>query len=147
MFGRGVSTCNRFPWSLITTSQRKTVHLHVISPIHHSLVSNRENYIHRIGRSGRFGRKGVAINVSRSYNFWPSGLTCSTISSLSPSMTCVYYVTSVSTRPHIPWSMCWADIFSEQFYGTQIVSHRTVDYSQALIFLQDEMPVNAAELI
>lgn len=25
---------------------------------------NRENYIHRIGRSGRFGRKGVAINVS-----------------------------------------------------------------------------------
>jgi superfamily II DNA/RNA helicase len=24
---------------------------------------NRENYIHRIGRSGRFGRKGVAINV------------------------------------------------------------------------------------
>jgi len=26
------------------------------------LPSNRENYIHRIGRSGRFGRKGVAIN-------------------------------------------------------------------------------------
>ncbi len=26
-------------------------------------VRNRENYIHRIGRSGRFGRKGVAINV------------------------------------------------------------------------------------
>ena len=24
--------------------------------------TNRENYIHRIGRSGRFGRKGVAIN-------------------------------------------------------------------------------------
>ena len=24
---------------------------------------NRENYIHRIGQSGRFGRKGVAINV------------------------------------------------------------------------------------
>ena len=23
---------------------------------------NRENYIHRIGRGGRFGRKGVAIN-------------------------------------------------------------------------------------
>ena len=23
---------------------------------------HRENYIHRIGRSGRFGRKGVAIN-------------------------------------------------------------------------------------
>ena len=28
------------------------------------LFRNRENYIHRIGRSGRFGRKGVAINVS-----------------------------------------------------------------------------------
>lgn len=26
-------------------------------------LRNRENYIHRIGRSGRFGRKGVAINV------------------------------------------------------------------------------------
>ena len=23
---------------------------------------NKENYIHRIGRGGRFGRKGVAIN-------------------------------------------------------------------------------------
>lgn len=28
------------------------------------LPTNRENYIHRIGRGGRFGRKGVAINVS-----------------------------------------------------------------------------------
>merc|ERR1719431_36157 len=26
------------------------------------LITNRENYIHRIGRGGRFGRKGVAIN-------------------------------------------------------------------------------------
>ena len=25
-------------------------------------IEGRENYIHRIGRSGRFGRKGVAIN-------------------------------------------------------------------------------------
>ena len=24
---------------------------------------NRENYIHRIGRSGRYGKKGVAINL------------------------------------------------------------------------------------
>lgn len=30
--------------------------------INHDLPTNRENYIHRIGRSGRFGRKGVAIN-------------------------------------------------------------------------------------
>jgi|Transcript_7631 ATP-dependent RNA helicase len=31
--------------------------------INYDLPSNRENYIHRIGRSGRFGRKGVAINL------------------------------------------------------------------------------------
>ncbi|EGD75748.1 eIF-4a [Salpingoeca rosetta] len=30
--------------------------------INFDLPSNRENYLHRIGRSGRFGRKGVAIN-------------------------------------------------------------------------------------
>jgi translation initiation factor 4A len=31
--------------------------------INYDLPSNKENYIHRIGRSGRFGRKGVAINL------------------------------------------------------------------------------------
>ena len=30
--------------------------------INFDLPAKRENYIHRIGRSGRFGRKGVAIN-------------------------------------------------------------------------------------
>jgi translation initiation factor 4A len=30
--------------------------------INYELPTNKENYIHRIGRSGRFGRKGVAIN-------------------------------------------------------------------------------------
>merc|ERR1712193_278724 len=33
--------------------------------INYDLPNNRENYIHRIGRSGRFGRKGVAINFVR----------------------------------------------------------------------------------
>jgi ATP-dependent RNA helicase len=33
--------------------------------INYDLPDNRENYIHRIGRSGRFGRKGVAINFVR----------------------------------------------------------------------------------
>jgi superfamily II DNA/RNA helicase len=31
--------------------------------INYELPSQRENYSHRIGRSGRFGRKGVAINL------------------------------------------------------------------------------------
>jgi len=30
--------------------------------INYDLPKNRENYLHRIGRSGRFGRKGLAIN-------------------------------------------------------------------------------------
>jgi len=30
--------------------------------INYDLPKNRETYLHRIGRSGRFGRKGVAIN-------------------------------------------------------------------------------------
>lgn len=32
--------------------------------INYDLPTTRENYIHRIGRSGRFGRKGVAINFA-----------------------------------------------------------------------------------
>jgi superfamily II DNA/RNA helicase len=31
--------------------------------INYELPTTRENYIHRIGRSGRFGRKGTAINL------------------------------------------------------------------------------------
>lgn len=33
-----------------------------IQVINYDLPNNPENYLHRIGRSGRFGRKGVAIN-------------------------------------------------------------------------------------
>ena len=36
--------------------------LQVSLVICYDLPLNRELYIHRIGRSGRFGRKGVAIN-------------------------------------------------------------------------------------
>jgi len=35
---------------------------HVSIVINYDLPSNKENYLHRIGRSGRYGRKGVAIN-------------------------------------------------------------------------------------
>jgi len=35
---------------------------HVSLVINYDLPNDREQYIHRIGRSGRFGRKGVAIN-------------------------------------------------------------------------------------
>jgi len=30
--------------------------------INYDLPTNKENYVHRIGRGGRFGRKGVSIN-------------------------------------------------------------------------------------
>jgi translation initiation factor 4A len=35
---------------------------HVSLVINYDIPLNRENYIHRIGRTDRFGRKGVAIN-------------------------------------------------------------------------------------
>jgi len=35
---------------------------HVSIVINFDLPANRESYLHRIGRSGRYGRKGVAIN-------------------------------------------------------------------------------------
>lgn len=37
--------------------------------INFELSLTKENYIHRIGRSGRFGRKGVAINLVTDYEF------------------------------------------------------------------------------
>merc|ERR1712070_839151 len=33
--------------------------------INYDVPTSREFYIHRIGRSGRFGRKGVALNFAR----------------------------------------------------------------------------------
>jgi len=52
---------------LITTDiWARGLDVHQISlVINYDLPNNRENYIHRIGRSGRFGRKGVAINFVR----------------------------------------------------------------------------------
>ena len=36
--------------------------------INYDVPNNIENYLHRIGRSGRFGRKGVAINFATHYD-------------------------------------------------------------------------------
>ena len=49
---------------LITTDlPARGIDVHEVSlVINFDMPTNRENYIHRIGRSGRFGRKGVAIN-------------------------------------------------------------------------------------
>jgi len=49
---------------LITTDLlARGIDVHQVSlVINYDLPKNLENYIHRIGRSGRFGRKGVAVN-------------------------------------------------------------------------------------
>ena len=46
--------------------------LQVSLVINYDLPNNRENYIHRIGRSGRYGRKGVAINFVKQVHTWNS---------------------------------------------------------------------------
>ena len=38
--------------------------------INYDVPNNKENYLHRIGRSGRFGRKGVAINLVSRNDYW-----------------------------------------------------------------------------
>ena len=38
--------------------------------INYDLPTNRENYIHRVGRSSHFGRKGVAINFIITAGDW-----------------------------------------------------------------------------
>ena len=37
--------------------------------VNYDVPNDMENYIHRIGRSGRFGRKGVALNFSTTREF------------------------------------------------------------------------------
>ena len=67
------------PFSLpqLCTHTASALHTHCLSSaltplrqvslvINYDLPNNRELYIHRIGRSGRFGRKGVAINFVKS---------------------------------------------------------------------------------
>jgi ATP-dependent RNA helicase len=57
-FRRGISRV------LITTDVwARGIDVQQVSVVfNYDLPNNRENYLHRIGRSGRFGRKGIAIN-------------------------------------------------------------------------------------
>jgi len=56
---------------LITTDLlARGIDVHGVSlVINYDLPKNFEKYIHRIGRSGRFGRKGVAINLISQEDF------------------------------------------------------------------------------
>jgi len=56
---------------LITTDLlARGIDVHGVSlVINYDLPRNFEKYIHRIGRSGRFGRKGVAINLISNDDF------------------------------------------------------------------------------
>ncbi len=49
-----------------TTPPKHALQTQVSLVINYDLPNNRELYIHRIGRSGRYGRKGVAINFVKS---------------------------------------------------------------------------------
>ncbi len=48
-----------------TSDPASAARLQVSLVINYDVPNNRELYIHRIGRSGRYGRKGVAINFVR----------------------------------------------------------------------------------
>ena len=51
------------PVPILTVCEPCCVSLPQVSlVINYDLPTQPENYLHRIGRSGRFGRKGVAIN-------------------------------------------------------------------------------------
>ena len=89
--------------------------------INYDLPTNRENYIHRIGRSGRFGRKGVSINFITQVGAPPFSFL-------------VHTRTRFSLTFFQPWCLqgdvrYLRDI--EAFYNTQI----------------EEMPSNVADLI
>ncbi len=85
--------------------------------INYDLPNNRENYIHRIGRSGRFGRKGARRL------FMPACCGCTLP---RPSEPCAGVAINFVRNDDI---RILRDI--EQYYSTQI----------------DEMPMNVAELI
>lgn len=68
MFGLAASTSNKYVGNISTCFSllNFSIAFQVSLVINYDLPNNRELYIHRIGRSGRFGRKGVAINFVKS---------------------------------------------------------------------------------
>mgnify|MGYP005843809339 CR=1 FL=1 len=60
------------PRVLISTDLlSRGIDIHQVSiVINYDLPNDKESYIHRIGRSGRYGRKGVAINFTCEYDYW-----------------------------------------------------------------------------
>lgn len=53
---------------LLFNSQKSQLQVSLV--INYDLPTQPENYLHRIGRSGRFGRKGVAINFVTKVKFF-----------------------------------------------------------------------------
>ena len=68
IWARGIDVsqvCLRRPTLVVRTDALSQVSL----VINYDLPSNRENYIHRIGRSGRYGRKGMLLLCIVPYHF------------------------------------------------------------------------------
>jgi translation initiation factor 4A len=81
--------------------------------INYDLPANRENYIHRIGRGGRFGRKGVAINfvtaddvrmmreIEQFYSTQIEEMPMNVAGKLSPILFYADHLLTFSGRPHL----------------------------------------------
>ena len=96
--------------------------------INYDLPNNRELYIHRIGRSGRFGRKGVAINFVKNDDIRILRDIEQCVSRLSVvGFTQLAIVRILATCV----SRCHRRCCNHRYYSTQI----------------DEMPMNVADLI
>ncbi len=132
------------PTALTATPPPQTLKVSLV--INYDLPNNRELYIHRIGRSGRFGRKGVAINFVKSDDV--KVLRDIEQVRLRRCAACVWRVcdselkggsvAGVEWQAHIhPSTLSTASDLvlpvplTRQYYATQI----------------DEMPMNVAELI
>lgn len=99
--------------------------------INYDLPTNRENYIHRIGRGGRFGRKGVAINFVTTEDvrmLRDIERTCYVSSSFPFHALCYCVSAGSSGKRNVGWLTCSFHFLTTEFYNTQI----------------DEMPLNVA---